>query len=68
MKVTVKSKRPITSEDMRNVAESLIQKYGAYGLDIRDITLYVRFQNASGNLTEPTSHGKEIEHTITLRQ
>lgn len=53
MKITIRSDNPVTSEQVKDVIDKLNEDYFDLGLIIKNMTLYVRFQDATGKIVEP---------------
>lgn len=66
MKVTVKGNNPVTSEQVKTVIDTLNNDYEELGLKVKNMTLYVRFQNEFGETVEPRENGFEIERCFTF--
>ena len=68
MKVTIRSDNPVTSEQVKSVIDQLNEEYLDIGLIVKNMTLYVRFQDSTGKTVEPQMDGCDIEKTITFRK
>ena len=67
MKVTVRSNDNVTSNDVKNVIDSLNDEYKSMGLHVKNMTMYVRFADETGKTVEPTQNGNEIEAEFTIK-
>lgn len=67
MKITIRSDNPVTSEQVKDVIDKLNEDYSDLGLIIKNMTLYVRFQDITGKIVEPIVDGSEIEREFIFR-
>ena len=67
MRVDIKSNNPITSEQVKSVIDKLNEEYSKLGIVVKNLTMYVRFQNEAGEIVEPLENGHEIKTTYTFK-
>ena len=68
MKVTIRGNNPITADEVKTVIETLNEEYAPLGLQVKNMTMYIRFVDESGNICEPTISGNKIERTFTFNR
>lgn len=67
MRVDIKSNNPITSEQVKSVIDKLNDDYSKLGIVVKNLTMYVRFQDESGQIVEPLENGHEIKRVHTFK-
>lgn len=67
MKVTIRSDNPVTSEQVKGVIDKLNEDYSDLGLVVKNMTLYVRFQDKTGKTVEPQIDGCDIQREFNFR-
>ena len=61
MKITYRSNGHMP---LHEIEKDLIRREKEYGLTVKGMTCYVRFQDEFGKITEPLVRGAEIEETV----
>ena len=67
MRVDIKSNNPITSEQVKSVIDKLNEDYSKLGIVVKNLTMYVRFQDETGQTVEPLEDGHEIKRVHTFK-
>ena len=66
MKITIKGNNPVTSDNVKRVIDDLNAEYARLGLQVKNMTCYIRFCDETGKVIEPVSNGHEIQKTYTI--
>lgn len=53
MKVTIRGNNPITSEQFKQVIDSLNEEMAHLGIKVKNMTCYIRFVDENGDIVEP---------------
>lgn len=67
MRVDIKGNNPVTGENVKWVIDELNKKYADLGLEVKNLTCYIRFQDKTGQTVEPTSNGAEIHEFFDFK-
>lgn len=68
MRVTVKGNNPVSSDNVKQVIDTLNEDYKHLGIQVKNLTMYVRFVDEAGNNIEPVEDGMEIRRTFTFNK
>jgi hypothetical protein len=67
MRVDIKSNNPVTSEQVKKVIDKLNEDYAHLGIVVKNLTMYIRFQDETGKTVEPLEDGQEIKRIHTFK-
>ena len=69
MKVTIRGNNPVTGDNVKEIIDKLNEEYEPYGLQVKNMTCYIRFINEDGEIVEPVNqYGDPMDRTITINK
>ena len=67
MKVSVYGNgNPVTSDQVKSVIDLLNKEYSSKGLTVKNLTMYIRFQDPQGRVVEPVRKGKPLDRKFSF--
>ena len=68
MRVDIKSNNCVTGEDLKHVINNLNKEFEHLGIKVKNMTMYVRFQNEEGEVVEPLKNNAEVRKEIIIKK
>jgi hypothetical protein len=66
MKVNISGINPVSSDQVKWCIDKINKEYAEYGLVVKNLVCYIRFQDEDGNTVDPTENGNDIEKKFTF--